>query len=246
MNHEVDGHKATQGSRSSHHYNLKDTESRYTMSLFCLSSEPLSENEKKGRHGAVLGQFSSGRETFDKSLCQVPCSSACPCCIGTMLCYCPAQVYMRHSALNHVQPGSGWKNYTCCQGYYGGCCCVQPGQMCESTCPVPCMCLESTCCPGLAVSATSMVIREHYRLSLDKDDVRLIRCSNCLQIFACCCSIVACLTDCEADDRIAEIINWIADCVFCSVAGCSTAQAHHEIKLREKGGAPQRQQMSRY
>jgi hypothetical protein len=204
------------------------------MCLFCFSSEPLSANERRGRHGSALGQFADARETFDISLCQVPCSSSCPCCIGAMLCYCPAQIWMRHRALNHASPGSGWSNYRCCQGYFGGCCCLQPGQMGEETCPVPCMCLETCLCPGLAVSATSMVVREHYGLGLDEDDVRLIRCSNCLQIFSCFCQIVACMTDCEGDDKLAQIIDCIADAVFCSVAGCTTAQAHHEIKLRER------------
>ena len=219
------------------------------MCIPCLSSEPLSENEKKGRQGAVLGQFSSSSnsEKFDLSLCQVPCSSACPCCIGTMICYCPAQIYMRHRALNHVEPNSGWSNYQCCQGYFGGCCCLQPGQMGERACPVPCMCLESCLCPGLAASSTSMIVREHYHLGLDQDDVRLIRCSNCLQVFACCFQCVAMMTDCQGDDQIAEIINCFADLVFCSVAGCTTAQAHHEIKLRERGGGmPKLQMMQRH
>lgn len=218
------------------------------MCLFCFSSAPLSADERKGRQGSVLGQFADNRgETFDLSLCQVPCSSACPCCLTTMLCYCPAQVWMRHRVLNHVQPGSGWANYKCCQGYFGGCCCLQPGQMGEETCPVPCMCLESCLCPGLAVSATSIVLREHYSLALDDDDVRLIRCSNCLFMLACICQCIACMTDCEGDDQVADVISCIADAVFLSVAGCTTAQAHHEMVKREKdcSAAPQRQRMDR-
>ena len=210
---------------------------------------PLSSSEKTGRHGGSLGQF-NGRETFDISLCCIPCSSACPCCLFTCICFQPIVVYMRHRALNHSRPGSGWSNYICCQGYYGGCCCIQPGQCCESTCPCPCMCLESCCCPGLAVSATSMVVREKHNLGLDKDDVRLIRCSNCLQILSCCCTIIACLTPNETDDQIACLFDWFADCVFCSVVSCSTAQTYHEIRKREKmannrGRAPTQQRMRR-
>lgn len=162
-----------------------------------------------------------------------------------MLCYCPVQVWLRHKALNHVEPGSGWSNYRCCQGYFGGCACLQPGQLGEESCPLCCMTLESCLCPGLAVSATSMVIRHNYGLGLDEDDVRLIRCSNCLQIFACVCHLIACMTDCEADDKVACVVDMIADVVFCSVAGCTTAQCHHEIKLRENMSAPQRQRMDR-
>lgn len=91
-----------------------------------------------------------------------------------------------------------------------------------------------------------MVVRQHHNLGLDEDDVRLIRCSNCLQIFACLCQIVAMCTECEGDDQAACIIDAVADIVFCSVAGCSTAQAHHEMNLRETNAAPQAQRMDRW
>jgi len=217
--------------------------------LFCFSDKPLREDEKLGRQGSTLGRFSNNSNKYDLKLCQVPCSSALPCCLGSMLCLCPVQIWMRHRALNHVNPGSGWRHYTCCQGYFGGCCCIQPGQMGEDSCPTGCMCLEAFCCPGMAVSATSMVIRETYNLGLDEDDVRLIRCSNCLQIFACVCNIIACLTDCEEVDTFAQILDCVADVIFCSVAGCTTAQAYHEIKKREANewsGKPKVQEMMRH
>jgi len=96
----------------------------------------------------------------------------------------------------------------------------------DKTCPVPCMCLEACLCPGLAASASGMVIRQRYGLGLDEDDVRLIRCSNCLQIFSCLCNIIACITPCEGDDALARIVDCIADVVFCCVAGCMTAQCY--------------------
>mmetsp|Transcript_2672 Transcript_2672/g.3573 ORF Transcript_2672/g.3573 Transcript_2672/m.3573 type:complete len:217 (-) Transcript_2672:261-911(-) len=211
------------------------------MCLFCCSSKPLSEDEKNGRHGAPMSQFDGG-ETFDIPLCKVwCCTKDCPCCLTAMVCFCPGQVYMRHKALNHVNPGSGWKDYKCCQGYFPGCCCCQPGKCGEQWCPCPCMCLESICCPGLAVSSTSLVIRERYNLGLDKDDVRLIRCTNCLQILACCCHLAACLTENEDVDFAARVTGCLADAVFCSVAGCMTAQVNHEIHMRQRE-APQQQQ----
>lgn len=151
---------------------------------------------------------------------------------------------MRHRVLNHVDPNSGWKNYTCCQGYFGGCCCLQPGNLGESACPVLCMCLEACLCPGLAVSSTSHVIRERYSLGLDEDDVRLIRCNNCLFFFSACLSCVACMTECEGDDQLADIVGLIQDIVFCCVGGCMTAQVHHEMNRREDC-SPLRQLMTR-
>lgn len=97
----------------------------------------------------------------------------------------------------------------------------------------------------MAVSATSIVIREKYNLGLDDDDVRLIRCNNCLQIFACVFSCVARLTDCQGDDVAAFIINCIADVVFCGVSACMTAQTLHEIQLREQMAPPTTQTMFR-
>jgi hypothetical protein len=108
------------------------------------------------------------------------------------------------------------------------------------------MCLEAFCCPGLAVSASGNVIRQRYSLGLDEDDVRLIRCSNCMQICSCIFSLVACFTPCEGDDMAARIFDLVADIVFCCVSGCMTAQVYHEISLREKSVAPIGHQMNRY
>mmetsp|Transcript_6019 Transcript_6019/g.8525 ORF Transcript_6019/g.8525 Transcript_6019/m.8525 type:complete len:216 (-) Transcript_6019:45-692(-) len=215
------------------------------MCLFCFSKERLSPSEVKGKYGGAYAPFINNNTTFDITMCQAPCKAPL-CWLGAMTCFCPVQVHMRHKALNHVDPGSGWSNYQCCQGYFGGCCCLQPGQMCESTCPVPCMCLEAALCPGAAVSATSNVIRQRYQLGLDEDDVRLIRCSNCLFFFSICLSVVSCLTECEGDDALASVVNTVSDVVFCCVSGCMTAQVNHEINLRESMGTPQREEMERW
>ena len=161
-----------------------------------------------------------------------------------MACFCPAQIYMRHRVLNHVNPGSGWSNYRCCQGYFGGCLCFQPGRLGEAACPVPCMCLEACLCPGPAVSASSHTIRERYSLGLDDDDIRLIRCTNCLFYLSSCLLCISLFTECEADDVAANVVDTISDIVFCCVGGCMTAQMNHEMKVRENT-SPMRQMMRR-
>ena len=212
--------------------------------LFCFSKEPLSHSEMSGKYGNAFGRYADYTQTFDIRLCETPCKTPC-CWMASMLCLCPAQIHLRHKALNHVAPNSGWKNYECCQGYFGGCCCLQPGHVGDKTCPVPCMTLEAFLCPGLAVSASANVIRAEYGLGLDEDDVRLIRCSNCLQICSCLLTCVSHLTSCEGDDILARIVDIVADVVFCCVSGCMTAQVYHEIDKREKGSAPNRQRMDR-
>lgn len=215
------------------------------MVFFCFSKERLSPDElSKGKYSNAFGAYADNPNNFDISLCQTPCKEPL-CCAASALCLCPAAMFMRHKALNHVNPGSGWSDYICCQGYFGGCCCLQPGSMGESTCPIPCMCLEACICLGPAVSATSNVIRERYQLGLDADDVRLIRCSNCLFCFSVILNIVSSCTDCEGDDTLAAIVDCISDCVFISVAGCMTAQANHEMKIKESSSSPVSQLMSR-
>jgi hypothetical protein len=213
------------------------------MCLFCFSKDRLSNDELKGKYGGAYAQYANNNATYDITMTQAPCSEPLCWCTG-MACFCPAQVYMRHKVLNHVNPGSGWSDYKCCQGIFGGCLCIQPGQMCEQTCPIPCMCLESCLCPGPAVSASSHVLRERYSLGLDDDDVRLIRCSNCLFYFSVCLNCISMCTECEADDALANIVDMVSDIVFCCVGGCMTAQMHHEMKLRDTT-SPMRQLMNR-
>lgn len=106
------------------------------------------------------------------------------------------------------------------------------------------MCLEGTLCPGMAVSATQGMIMQQYNLGLDEDDVRIIRCNNCLQWLACIASILNICIDCEGDDECVSIINAVADIVFCCVSGCMTARTYHEIKERE-ASAPEKYRMQR-
>jgi hypothetical protein len=211
--------------------------------LFCFSKDNLSQDEIKGKYGSALGPYANKDNKYDITMCQAPCREPLCCCVS-MACFCPVQVYMRHRVLNHVTPDSGWSNYICCQGMFGGCCCIQPGKLGESTCPLPCMCLEACLCPGAAVSATSGVIRERYMLGLDEDDVRLIRCSNCLFYFSFILSCISMCTECEGDDTLASIVNCISEVVFCSVSGCMTAQVHHEMKMKETS-SPMRQLIDR-
>jgi len=220
------------------------------MVLCCFSSEPLNDDELKGKYGSKYAQYNHIQDNkFDISMCQAPTREPGVFCIS-ILCFCPIQICMRKKALNHMEPGSGWDNYVCCQNEFGSMCCFQPGQMGERECPIPCMCLESCCCPGMAVSATNGVIRNHYSLGLDKDDIRIIRCNNCIQAISCFANVLdMCVDDEEGStfDVVVTIINLIADISFCCVSGCMTAQVNHEIDMREKSlpSAPMEIEMTR-
>jgi len=174
---------------------------------------------------------------------RAPCAEPGCWCASTICMPC-AQVHMRKKALNHVDPGSGWSNYECCQGMFGGFCCLQPGKCGESSCPQVCMCAEACCFPGLAASVNSMVVRQKHSLGLDEDDVRLIRCSNCLMVFSVVLGCLGICFDWDGERECITIVNCIADVTFCCVSGCMTAQTYHEIKEREKE-APESQAMQR-
>lgn len=198
----------------------------------------------KGQYGEQYAEYLDNTETYDITLCQAPCAEPGCCCIS-MFCFCCAQVHMRHKALNHVYPGSEWSKYICCQNYFGGCCCIQPGKLGEQSCPVCCMCMESLCCAGMAVSATSGLIRDKYQLGLDADDIKLIRLNNCIQMIALVANVVSMFADWDGEEQCIQCINLIANAVFCSTAGCMTAQVYHEINLRENPEAPESEVMER-
>eukprot|EP00580_Thalassiosira_gravida_P000885 CAMPEP_0201610552 /NCGR_PEP_ID=MMETSP0492-20130828/17163_1 /ASSEMBLY_ACC=CAM_ASM_000837 /TAXON_ID=420259 /ORGANISM="Thalassiosira gravida, Strain GMp14c1" /LENGTH=96 /DNA_ID=CAMNT_0048076409 /DNA_START=427 /DNA_END=717 /DNA_ORIENTATION=+ len=96
----------------------------------------------------------------------------------------------------------------------------------------------------MAVSASQGMIMQQHSLGLDEDDVRLIRCNNCLQMLAFLSSCLNICIDCEGDDAVVAVINVAADITFCCVSGCMTARVYHEMTAREKE-APDSFQMQR-
>merc|ERR1712216_908078 len=94
------------------------------------------------------------------------------------------------------------------------------------------MCCEACCCPGLAVSGTRFAIMEHYMLSPDECDNRLIRFNNFIQCLSCICDCAARFDDSFED--MADCLNIIAEVVFFSTAGCMISQVNNEIAFREE------------
>lgn len=216
------------------------------MCINCFSKEPLSRDElTKGKYGEAYGRFADDTDKFQITLCQAPCKEP-GCWCGSMFCCLCSQMLMRKKVLEHVHGGTNWKDhYKCCQGYFGGCCCLQPGNMGDSSCPVPCLCLEVLLCAGPAASATSLVLREEYRLGLDDDDVRLIRINNCIY---CASILLSCLTICvdsDALDCAAQCARVTSDTLFLCTMGCMMGQVHRELKFREGRSAPTGMAMQR-
>lgn len=85
---------------------------------------------------------------------------------------------------------------------------------------------------------------QQYGLGLDEDDVRLIRCNNCLQFLKFFANCLSMCVDFDGENAVVGIINLVADITFCCVSGCMTARTYHEINEREKE-APEKYRMER-
>jgi len=87
------------------------------------------------------------------------------------------------------------------------------------------------------MSATKIVIQDHYNITTDPCDVRLIRFNNCMQCLACFCEIMALFNRSFRD--LAQIVRCAADITFITMMGCMVAQVKEEINFRDgmKGDA---------
>ncbi|DAZ93958.1 TPA: hypothetical protein N0F65_001093 [Lagenidium giganteum] len=185
------------------------------MCILC-SSEPIEGDPRNDRQGKFTVDMMSAPKTDPG------------CCLASCLCPCCAQIYIRRKALNYDMT-----KYSCCQGYMDGIMpCIKSGQCGEQSCPTCCLCLESFCCNGCAVSATRMMVMDRYDLRPDEMDNRIIRCNNCIQMFSVICD---CLAICITELRdVAQILDCIAQCTYMSVQGCMTAQVNVELNRREQ------------
>jgi hypothetical protein len=111
--------------------------------------------------------------------------------------------------------------YVCCQGYFN-ICCFKAGACGEESCPDACLCLEAFLCNSLAVSSSRMYVMDKYELSSDPCDYRLIRISNCIQLAACICDIVAIFN--RELRHLARVLDHLADLVYHIMSGCMTSQ----------------------
>jgi hypothetical protein len=102
----------------------------------CFSADPLDDD----KHGGNSNEF-------QVTMCKAPCQDPLWFCFGC-LCQPCSNCSLRKSVLN-----DDMTKYKCCQGYMDNSCC-QAGKCHEQSCPACCLCLESTCCPALALSTT--------------------------------------------------------------------------------------------
>lgn len=141
--------------------------------LFCFDDSPLPDDPRNNRHGKF--QISMLQATYIGQ----------PTCICTYCFPCCMNYYIRYKVLN-----KDMSKYTCCQGYMDNGI-IKAGNCMEKDYPSCCLCLESFCCLGTSMSASRMLIMDLYDLQPDPMDNRIVRFSNCLQLFACVFDILA-------------------------------------------------------
>jgi hypothetical protein len=203
--------------------------------IFMFDKTPPAKADATGSSGAKYGLLLAMQDrpnAFQTNLCDAPCKSPM-CCLITGLCPCIMAAQHRERAL--TQYGQGVKDYVCCQGYIPKiCCCDFPNMGKGSAC---CMWVEGVCCDSLSISITRIYVMDAKNLHPDPVDYQIIRFSNCMQILACICNILAMIVD--EIRPLAQLVNCAADITERCVLGCMAAQIDLEVKHSvANGGAP--------
>jgi len=181
--------------------------------LLCFDDSPIDGDPRAGyQRQWQIGMMDAPTKNFG-NFCFSFC---CPHC---------AQYFLREKALE-----GDWTRYKCCQGYFDACC-FKAGSVGDegNQC---CMVLEACCCLSCAVSASRMLVMDSRNIMPDPCDNRIIRFNNCIQLLSCICDIVACFVP-EMRD-LANLIDFIADCVFLTTQACMTAQTDFEMNWEKQ------------
>lgn len=146
--------------------------------LLCFSPDPIEDDPRQSRVNQFQISMMEGLYKNQPVCCLTYC---CPPCSAYLV---------RYRVLNEDM-----SRYSCCQGYFDGFCCIHAGSCGESKAPQCCLCLEACFCVGPSMSASRSFMMDQYNLRADACDNRLIRFSNCLAIFSCVCTVLACFCD---------------------------------------------------
>ncbi|KAL8266586.1 hypothetical protein R6Q59_003930 [Mikania micrantha] len=164
-----------------------------------------------------------------------------PYCCFALFCGPCASYKLRKRALY-----GDMSRYTCCGGYM-----PCSGKCGERKCPTFCLCTEVFCCFGNSVASTRFLLQDEFNIQTTKCDNCIIGCMVCLQQLACIFSIIACIVGSDELNEASQLLNCLADLVFCSV--CSCMQTQHKVEMDKRDGklgirpldVPPVQQMSR-
>eukprot|EP00775_Hariotina_reticulata_P001270 gene1270-1610_t len=160
---------------------------------------------------------------------QLPLTEACRrpgfCCFAMLCSYC-ASYTLRKQALY-----GDMSRYICCNGD-----CPCSGRCGEQSSPECCLCMEVFFCFAQSVASTRWMIQDELRIQNTECDNCIIGTMIAMQYLACCCSIAACLSGSDEINDLAQLLDCVADVLWCSVCACLQTQHKEELDVRDKGG----------
>ncbi|KAI7742307.1 hypothetical protein M8C21_018786 [Ambrosia artemisiifolia] len=165
----------------------------------------------------------SYRFLWHTTLINTICADTPYCCFA-LFCGPCASYKLRKRALY-----GDMSRYTCCGGYM-----PCSGKCGERKCPKFCLCTEVLFCFGTSVASTRFMLQDELNIQTTKCDNCIIGCMVCLQQVACIFSIAACIFRSDELKEASQILNCLADLVFCSV--CSCMQTQHKVEMDKRDG----------
>ncbi|VVA31644.1 PREDICTED: PLAC8 [Prunus dulcis] len=162
------------------------------------------------------------------------------CCFAAFCAPCASYLLRKRALYNDMS------RYVCCAGYM-----PCSGRCGESKCPEFCLATEVFLCFGNSVASTRFLLQDEFNIQTTKCDNCIIGFMFCLQQIACIFSIVAMIVGSEEISEASQLLNCLADLVYCTVCACM--QTQHKIEMDKRDGkfgpqpmaVPQFQQMSR-
>ncbi|KAE8712883.1 homeobox protein BEL1-like protein [Hibiscus syriacus] len=162
------------------------------------------------------------------------------CCLALWCGPCVSYMLRKRALYNDMS------RYTCCAGYM-----PCSGRCGERKCPEFCLCTEVFLCFGNSVASTRFLLQDEFNIQTTKCDNCIIGFMFCLQQLACIFSIVALIVGSDEIQDAAQLLNCLADMVYCTVCACM--QTQHKIEMDKRDGkfgpqpmaVPPVQQMSR-
>lgn len=145
------------------------------------------------------------------------------CCYSIFCSWC-ASYQLRRRALY-----GDMSRYICCAGYL-----PCSGRCGESSCPSFCLCMEVFCCFPQSVASTRWLLQDEMHLSNTKCDNCIIATTIFMQYLSC---IFSCIAICvDGAQEAACILDFIADCMWCSMCACM--QTQHKVQMDARDANP--------
>jgi len=162
---------------------------------------------------------------WQTQLISAPCSSPLYCCYSMFCCYC-ASFQQRKQLLY-----GDMSRALCCAGSM-----PCSGRCGEQKCPNFCLALETVLCFPMSVSSTRYALQDELRIMNTPFDNCVIGTMIVAQYLACVCACAACLTGSDEINELAQLLDFVADILWCSVCSCLLTQQHVELDARDKAG----------